>query len=406
MKILYLNTLYDPYVVGGAERVLQAQVEAMHQAGHEVAVLSLDREPGMRRATVNGIPIWRAGIQNVYFHFDEIAQRRAGTLRHAAWHLLDSYNFAMKFYVSKVAKEFSPEVACCHNLVGWSISAWDALSDLNIPIVQVLHDQYLLCASSAMFRNGQRCMSICTACRALRLPHRRRSGHVDTLVGVSRFITSKLVGQGYFCGVRSIKTIPNILDIASEAVPTSPRADDGNTVFGYIGRLSPEKGIELLLNTFRAARQKEWRLRIGGSGEAAYEARLKNEFRDSGIEFVGRTSRSDFFPSVDISVIPSLWEDTFPSVAYESIVYGVPVLGSDIGGIPEIVNSRNGMLFAPGNPSSLTRALEDAAGKLAEFRGRFHLIQQDAIQFRDKERWLKQWSDVYADAVTHRDSTV
>lgn len=404
MRILYINTLYHPYVVGGAERVLQAQVEGMYQCGHDVAVLSIDRGPGLRCTMINGVPVWRAGIQNMYFHFDEITQRRVSTLRHAVWHLLDSYNFAMKRYVSKVARVFSPQVACCHNLSGWSISAWDTLTELDIPIVQVLHDQYLLCASSDMFHNGRRCMSPCTACRVLRLPHRHKSSQIDTLVGVSKFVSNKLVAKGYFQGVRSIRNIPNILAIESEKIPTAPRKDDGHIVFGYMGRLSPEKGIDFLLRTFVAAAKKGWRLRIAGRGEVTYEGQLRHEFRSSHIEFTGMTDRSDFFSSVDFTVIPSLWEDTFPSVAYESLLYGVPVLGSDIGGIPEIVTIHNGMLFTPANSSSLTCTLERAADTLVDFRDRFCLIQKDAAQFKERKRWLSQWTNVYADAITLRQS--
>ena len=404
MRILYINTLYDPYLFGGAEKVLQAQVEAMRDAGHDVAVLTIGSEAGLHRTVVNRVPVCRVGIENIYFHFDELNGRQAGAVRHAVWHLRDSYNPPMGEWVSTVAKDFEPDVACCHNLAGWSVSAWDALAQLGVPIVQVLHDQYFLCARSNMFRRGQCCTTVCNSCRMLRLPHRRKSVQVDTLVGVSDFIVKKVTEHGYFRGVRSIRTIPNILDVSAEALSATPRPDDGQVIFGYIGRLCPEKGVELLLKAFVATKKKGWRLRIAGNGESSYEARLKSEFRDPDIAFLGRVSPSDFFPSVDFTVIPSLWEDTFPSVAFESILYGVPVLGSNIGGIPEIVNSGNGMLFKSGNLPHILQTLELAANRLGTFKDRFLSIREGAARFRDKDQWLKQWSDVYASAIDRRTS--
>jgi glycosyltransferase involved in cell wall biosynthesis len=399
VRILYINTLYSPHLVGGAERVVQAQAEAMAAAGHEVGVLSISPEPGLNLSHVNGLPIWRAGIRNLYFHFDEIQKRRTGRLGHAMWHLVDSYNPFMAQFVRQVSREFNPDAASCHNLPGWSISAWDALAAERIPIVQVLHDQYLLCPTSGMYRDGKRCANQCMPCRTLRLPHRRKSTKIDTLVGVSSFICNKLVGNEYFEGIRRIKVIPNIRDITTENIPEIPREDDGMIVFGYIGRLSEPKGVEVLLDTFIKFHRAGWKLLIAGSGEAGYEAMLRKKFQHPQIEFTGHVSPNLFFSRLDFTVVPSLWEDTFPSVIFESLLYGRPVLGSNLGGIPEMLNEGNGRFFSPGDSADLMRGMQGIAEEKAFFRDRFEAIRQEAVKYCNKEWWVSEWCDVYSSAI-------
>jgi glycosyltransferase involved in cell wall biosynthesis len=348
---------------------------------------------------VNGIPVWRAGIKNLYFHFDELRERRFGGLGHALWHAMDCYNPFMARYVRQVVREFRPDIASCHNLPGWSIAAWDALSSCGVPIVQVLHDQYLLCASSMMYRADQRCLRQCTSCHALRLPHRQKSTQVDTLVGVSRFICEKLIAHGHFDGIRRVRVIPNIRDMSHEIFPQAARPADRAMVFGYIGRISQSKGIEFLLDSFCSAHDRSWKLLVAGSGEADYEAALKIKFQHPQVGFLGQVPPNQFFPLVDCTVVPSLWEDTFPSVIFESLLYGRPVLGSNIGGIPEMIGPKNGRLFSPGDTNDLILGLKHMASMKSFFRGSFSAIQQDASIYRDKQRWIEEWSDTYSEAI-------
>ena len=63
----------------------------------------------------------------------------------------------------------------------------------------------------------------------------------------------------------------------------------------------------------------------------------------------------DFYQQVDVVVIPSVWPDTFPTVAFEACANNVPVICSRIGGLPEIIKPGiNGMLFTPGSVEELT----------------------------------------------------
>lgn len=395
MKILYINTLYAPLLVGGAERVMQAQAEALRQAGHEVAVLTLCSAPGLHRDAVNGIPVWRAGLRNIYFPFEEGAENSSGAIRHNLWHLIDIYNPLMAAYVRRVVKEFQPDIASVHNITGFSVAVWDALAASGVPIVQVLHDQYLLCATSMMYRNGQRCQSQCAPCRITRQLHRYKSAKVDTLIGCSQFICDKVQRYGYFQQTKIVRAIPNIRDISKENLPCAPRNQDGETIFGFIGRLSPAKGIEFLLETLSRFEGGRWQLAIAGEGEPQYVAALKQKYASPRFRFLGRVKPGEFFANIDISVIPSMWEDTLPSVVFESLLYGKPVIGSRIGGIPEMLNAENGMLFEPGDQGSLSSAIKWGLANRGRLGLESEAIHNGALRFADKERWIREWTEVY-----------
>ncbi|WP_147461302.1 glycosyltransferase, partial [Pseudomonas savastanoi] len=199
MKILFISSLYAPDIGGGAEIILQRTVEGLQQRGHSVAVLATTDRPGLQLAEVNRVKVYRAGLLNRYWHF--IAQR-PGRLARLAWHWRDRYNAGMREYVRRVVELEQPELVVCHNLTGWSVSAWDEITGANRPIVQVLHDFYLLCPASTMFKKGHSCQRQCTMCSQLRSNHAQLSEQVDTVVGVSRFMLDTLQAQGYFKGAR------------------------------------------------------------------------------------------------------------------------------------------------------------------------------------------------------------
>src|SRR5690606_34659875 len=200
MKILYINALYEPYVAGGAEISLKLIVEGMQAKGHEVVVLSLVPKQGrLYREWISGVKIYRAEINNYYWPF---TKDRPNRFRRLAWHLRDRNNRSARWGVRHVLEYEQPNVVSCHNLVGWSVSVWREVRRAGIPVVQVLHDMYLLCANSNMFRNGHVCRHQCFSCAVLRRGHRQLSNQIDAVVGISRSILARFVKSQYFTDVR------------------------------------------------------------------------------------------------------------------------------------------------------------------------------------------------------------
>jgi glycosyltransferase involved in cell wall biosynthesis len=394
MKILFINSLYEPNVIGGAETILRSHVNALHARGVEVAVLTLDPKPGLRSDLVDGVRVWRAGLRNSYWPFG--GAKGAGW-RRALWHALDIYNPLMASALRQVLRLEAPDLVCTHNLTGWSVAAWSVLSELGIPTVHVLHDPYLLCPRSNMFHKGVPCLRPCLKCRAMRLFHPGWSNQVAAVVGVSRFILEKAVANGCFSTVPIRQVINNARDMGPARIVAAKRpAPAGQVTFGYIGSLLDSKGIELLLESFVREAPQGWRLVVAGSGKEGYVSQLKQSYRHDRITFLGRVAPELFFNQVDCTVVPSLWPDTFPGVVLESFFFGVPVLGSRRGGIPEmIIEGENGVLFDPEQPGELVGAMVEVAARIDFWRGAAPAIRESAGAFFDLPGWTERWLSLY-----------
>jgi len=355
MRVLLLNTLYAPHIGGGTEVMLQNMAEGLCKRGHEVQVLCTGPDSALQCETLNGVTVLRAGLRNLYWPFDG---RSYGPLKRLAWHGLDRYNHGMRSVLTRVLKEVEPDVVVCHNLSGWSISAWDAIRAAGLPIVQILHDQYLTCPRGVRFNKGRHCEQQCAPCALLRRSHASASRNVDAVIGVSRFQLNALLDAGYFIGSQS-HVVYNGSPLAE--VPVVPPASGRRPLrFGFIGALTPNKGVEWLIEQFQA-RGDDASLLIAGRGEAAYVNQLKSLADPQRVHFVGYRKAAGFFAEIDVAVVPSLAPESFGLVALEACAHHLPVIASRMGGLVEIVQDEiNGLLCSPSQPDSLG----DAIGRL------------------------------------------
>jgi len=353
MRILYIHALYAPHIAGGAEISLKLLVEAMQANGHEVAVLSLSPDGGLSSDWVDGVKVYRAGLRNSYWPF---SNERPGKWRRLRWHLRDRYNRSMVGYVREVLAAEQPDAVSCHNLVGWSIAVWDEVRRAGIPIVQVLHDMYLLSPNSTLFKPGYNRPHQDVMSRLLRGRHRRASSRVAAVVGISHSILDRFIQYGYF------KNVPRFVvhnaRVIPAAIPPRHRAAGDELNVGYIGTLTAPKGVEWLIKAFKAS-DVEGRLRIAGRGKAEDEQHFRQMVGDdSRIDFVGYVSPADFYPTIDVLVVPSIWDEPLGTVAVEGLANHLPVVASNRGGLREtVVDGVNGYHCDPDKPASLGEAL-------------------------------------------------
>ncbi|WP_295516216.1 glycosyltransferase family 4 protein [uncultured Pseudomonas sp.] len=374
MKLLFLNSFYPPHVGGGAELILQRSVEGFQQRGHEVAVLVTGPEPGLRQEQVNGVRVHRAGLQNFYW---PLTQQRPGSLARFGWHFRDRYNAAMRIPLRQVLAQEKPDLVVSHNLSGWSVAAWDEIRASGTPVVQVLHDMYLLCPKNTLFKQGKSCQQLCGSCSALRRPHAELSAQVDAVVGVSRYLLDTMVGKGYFRDVPSEVIHNGSLIAGSTATVPTPR--QGELVrFGYMGTLAENKGVGWLIEQFQRLPLNAT-LTIAGKGQLDYEAQLKALADPAKVRFVGYQQPADFYREIDVFVAPSRWAEPFGMVAVEACAFQKPVIATRMGGLPEIVRDGvNGLLCNPEDRDSLGRALQRLHDD-AELRQRLSLLSRSAV---------------------------
>ena len=269
-----------------------------------------------------------------------------------------------------------PRVAHAHNIYHHlSPSVLVELHRQEVPVVLTLHDLKLVCPAYKMHTQG----AICEACRggALRNVIRNRCikdstamsalvwlestvhkmldiymRNVTRLVVPSRFFLDKFAQWGV--DTSRFVHIPNSIDV--DALEAS--GDPGDT-FVYLGRLVPEKGVATLV---RAAAQAQVRLRIVGTGPE--EASLRQLAHELGghVEFTGYLSGPELHAAISSAravVLPSELFENAPLSVMEASALGRPVIGANIGGIPELIRQEEtGFVFPSGNVEALVGVLE------------------------------------------------
>ncbi len=362
MRICYANNYLSPR--GGAERVMFEDAALMRKAGHEVSFFgcrgSDDIEwthaafypPHVVLESISGIARWRQAGRVVY----NPANRRA-----------------FKRFLDAVR----PDLIHAHNLYGGLTTAvLDAARDAQLPVVLTVHDYKLVCPSYLALDHGK----VCTACRGGRFHHcltrrchkssfaaslvytaeafltawGRKYATVRRFLCPSRFIRDSLLDNG-FAPARLIH-VPNAIDASG----ITPSAGDGACAL-YVGRLSHEKGVRTLL---RALEGLDLPLRIAGDGPLRPE--LEAEVRRRGLRdrvaFAGHLSGEALtreYRNAAFVVLPSEWLENAPMSILEAFAHGKPVVGADIGGIPELVEpEQTGLLFPSGDADALRAAMQ------------------------------------------------
>jgi glycosyltransferase involved in cell wall biosynthesis len=138
--------------------------------------------------------------------------------------------------------------------------------------------------------------------------------------------------------------------------PTAPRA-------AYVGALERVKGIDVLLEAWRAVRQRVPDARLVVAGDGALRDLVTREAAGLGLEVIGHVPTeevSDVIDSVRFLVVPSRSEG-LGRVVWEAFARGRPVVGSKVGGIPESIDhGRNGLLVPPDDAAALADAVVEA----------------------------------------------
>lgn len=386
MKILYINALYSPLIEGGAEISLKLIVEGMQSLGHEVVVLSMMPEKGLKTEIVNGVKVYRTGLQNNYWPF---STGKHNPINKLAWHYQDKNNVSMAKVVQEIIAQENPTIVSCHNLVGWSAAIWKPIHQAGIPIVQVLHDLYLLCPNSNMFKHEKSCETQCFSCKLLRTNHAELSKQVSAVVGISQSILQRFVTFGYFQ-----KAIKQVI-YNTRSIPNPPskelRVENQPITFGYLGTISRVKGLDWLIEQFQKLDFKA-SLKIAGQGEISYLEQLKNSVGTSAIEFVGYVKSTEFLAEIDVLIVPSLWEEPLGMVAIEALANHVPVIANKRGGLQETVKDGiNGLYCDDSNPDSLGKAMGRMYKNPEEYNRFSQMARKSVAEILDKDRMINEY---------------
>ncbi|MBN2656116.1 MAG: glycosyltransferase family 4 protein [Spirochaetales bacterium] len=352
MKILIINARYYPDIHGGGDKSTQFLAEGLARSGHKVTVVSTSRTGEKENYRLNGVDIRKIRLWNMYWFPPSKPQSK---IKKALWHLLDIYNPFMGFSLKKILIEEKPDLIHSQALDGFSVSAWEVAQKLSIPVIHTLRGYKLLCPNATMFKNGRNCENQCTLCAAFSFPQKIVSRHVNAVIGISDFVLNRHLSYDFFSRATVRKRIFNAYGRPAESGfhESEPRKS-GVLKLGYFGRIHPTKGIEVAISALRTLGDNNTELYIAGDGDADYLESLKSKVKDLKVEFSGHVKPEDFFPRIDVLLVLSQWHEPLGRVVLESFSYGVPVIGSNRGGIPEMIEEgQNGFSIDPDNESQL-----------------------------------------------------
>jgi glycosyltransferase involved in cell wall biosynthesis len=399
MKVLVIHTYYK--LKGGEDSVVANEIELLRSEGVEVEQMSFSNS-GSTLLKLLQVP----------------------------------FNYGSYQKTMRKTEEFKPDVVHIHNLhFSGSAAVVYALKKLHVPIVMTLHNYRLLCPSGSLYHNNQLFMDSLKpgfAWAAVKKGVYQNSKAITFWIAASmylheklatwnkvdRFIllgqhsrelftgsklasfTDRMVVKPNFCypvvsDESSISAVSNVP--SSSSVPLSSNASDipaslttGSAslqhapYYLYVGRLTEEKGVPVLLEAFKDSGQS---LKIIGTGPLEdlvkeYSTKYPN------ISFAGAQPKErvyELLQGASALIFPSVWYETFGMVVIEAFSAGIPVIASDLGNIKNMVaDGINGLRFKAGDPADLKK-------KLLYFEQLGH-TERETYRQHARQTYLKHYS--------------
>jgi len=395
MHVLMVNNIYPPIMAGGAELMVAELSEELVRRGHFVTVVSTcgpEMEP-CAPATQNGVEVIRFFPRNVYWNFARAGQPR---WRRLAWHLRDAWNLDAARRFRAILRAAPVDVVHTHLIDGFSASIWRRARREGVPVVHTAHDYHLLCPRAFLLdRNWRICRDPGLGCRLYRAWHLRTAAELDLFVSPSRFLLDRHRAAGYQPARSAV--IRNGIPLPADAAAIRAARPAGGPVrFLLMCRLTVEKGVRVALAAAaRMPAEAGFELVIAGRGPLEDEVR-QAAAADPRIRFAGYVAGADktaLLAEAHHLLVPSLWYENAPLAVIEAAAYGLGVVASRIGGIPELVREgRTGLLFEPGDAAGLAAAmsgltdgtigLADASRDLAGLHSTARMADEYCHQYR------------------------
>ena len=351
MKILICNELYAPYFLGGAERSVTILAEALAQKGHQIYIYTTAPEDKNKES--NNVKIFYRKCKNIYWIY---SPNNPNKIKKTIWHLVDIYNISVRKQFQTLIEQIKPDIIHTHVLSSFSVCLWSVAKKYNIPIVQTLRDYYLLCSKSTMFKDEHVCQKQCLLCKTSTYPKKILSSSVSAVVGISQFILDTHIKNGYFAKTPLRQVIFN--SVSQKQVSTNSSVRE--KAIGYIGRIHPSKGTEILIKSFLQIKNPQYKLYIAGNNTTEYAQYLQEKYNHPNILSLGLQNSEEFLAKISLLVVPSIWNEPFGRVIVEAFNCHCPVITSDRGGMPELITPKvNGDIFQIENPTSLNILLQN-----------------------------------------------
>lgn len=359
MKILMVNKFLYPN--GGSETYIFKLGKYLTSIGHEVQYFGMEDEKNIVGNNAGSY------TSNMNFQGDYLAK--------LVYPFKIIYSFESRKKIRKVLNDFKPDVVHLNNInFQLTPSIIYEVKKKNIPLFQTVHDPQVVCPNHRLYIESKK--SVCEKCingkyincmknkcldnslmksfiamvESYLYHNLKIYNNIDMYICPSKFISGKLYEGGI--NPSQIKVMCNFSD---KFIFTSDIKSKDKYVL-YFGRMSIEKGIKTLIQACKEL--AEIKFIFAGSGPLTNSmAGIKN------IEYVGFKKGKELQVLIEnalFTVCPSEWYENCPLSVIESKAYGTPVIGANIGGIPELIlNNHTGLIFESGNKVELIKAIHN-----------------------------------------------
>lgn len=348
MRVLLVNKFH--WNKGGSEKYYFELGELLKKHGHEVAYFSMEDDKNIKTGDKEYfVPKFDLNNSSKLKALDVISNKKNQKIME---HALD---------------DFKPDIVHLNNFQRQlSASIIMPCIDRKIPIVFTAHDVQAICPAITMMDNDKNPCELCmhgkymncikkscnkgsklkSALGALEgyyyRIHKIYTEKINYIITPSEFYRAKFIEDGV--NENKVQAIHNSIEMKDYDVEVE---DDGYAL--YFGRLSKEKGILNLINAFKNC--KDGKLYIAGDGperetieQIIKENKLENRVKLLG--FLNKEQMTDVIRKCKFVVVPSIWYENCPYSILETLAIGKPVIGSNMGGIPELVNdNENGFIY-------------------------------------------------------------
>ena len=425
MKILLVNKFH--YRKGGAETYYLTVGSELERMGHEVAYFSM-RHP-------DNLPCeW-----DKYF----VTQREYNNVKNPLKAARDGmaliYSPEAKRNFQALCEEFRPDVVHLNNVhrqITLSILDAPYLRENGVPVFYTAHDYVTVCPGYLMldgdgrvcdacledgrYRHcienrcvkGSRAKSALAAMEASFNRAHKSNRRIDRVIAPSRFMRSKLIEGGWPDG--KVVFLQNFADdaILDRAANAGADATDRESPYLlFFGRLSVEKGVDTLLSAFDAALPnlpQDMRLVVVGDGPDAAEFKALASTLDcaSRIEFAGcqtGDALQSYVERASLAISSSRCRENMPYSIVEAFAAGTPVVGTNIGGIPELVDEgKTGFICEPGGVQSMADAILRGTSAFLD-RSAYSMLQRNCRSYVmencSREKFMNDLVNLYKESI-------
>jgi glycosyltransferase involved in cell wall biosynthesis len=281
-------------------------------------------------------------------------------------------------------KHWRPDVAHLHIFYGRLTSAvLPALREAGVPTVMSVHEHRILCPNSTMRDGkGRNCEKCANGARWHVVANRCNKGSIvaSTMSATETYFRDRFFDYlnyidrflfvSRFCRDIHLKYRPEFADCSQvlynfTSIAEQPATPSAGRHLLYMGRLAVEKGLHTLLAALSEV--PDVKLRIAGTGPEEFALKqLASTFElTQRVEFLGYLEKPELSAAIrdaKFVVLPSECYENMPLSVIEAFAHGVPAIGADVGGIPELVeDGETGIVFKSSNKQSLAEALRRAA---------------------------------------------